>query len=99
VSAIRRFRSAVTGLFVSKAQAQANPRESVTERKELSTLKLLGLDAVEETAQAVKWLEQRAGSLHDPGCTALRPSARCSCGLHRLMTGLRAVAHDLRHGL
>lgn len=99
MSAIRRFRSAVTGLFVSRKAAAANPRETVAEQQEVSALRVMGLDAVEEMANAVKWLEQRPQRLHDAACAVHQPSARCSCGLHRVMTGLRAVAHDLRHGL
>lgn len=94
---LRRFRSAVTGLFVSRKDAQANPRETVGET--VSSLKLLGMDAVQELDYAVKWLELRRGRVHDANCTYHVPSARCSCGLHRIMSGLRAVHHDLKHGL
>lgn len=93
----KRFRSAVTGLFVSRKEAEARPRETVSE--EISALKVLGLDAVEELSNAVKWLDRNNDRCHAPNCTHFLPSAKCSCGLNRVMTGLRATLHDLKHGL
>lgn len=93
-----RFRSAVTGLFVSRKDAQANPRETVSEMQ-VSHLRVFDLDGVQELDYAVKWLEMRRIRVHDANCSYHQPSAKCSCGLHRILTSLSALHHDLKHGL
>lgn len=42
-------------------------------------------------AWAVEWLTLRRARLHEPDCTFHRPSAQCSCGLHRVLSIIRDV--------
>lgn len=89
MSPFRRFRSAVTGLFVSRKDAQANPRETVSEH--------VPIDAVEELNFAQSWLMERRARLHDASCVRLK--GRCTCGLHRVLASLSAIRSDLKRGL
>lgn len=41
--------------------------------------------------QALAWLDQNRQRLHAPECSVHEPSARCSCGLHNVLTLLAAV--------
>ena len=51
-----------------------------------------GVDALK---QCVEWLEHHKARLHHPICTYHKPDARCSCGLHRVLTNLRGVICDM----
>jgi len=41
------------------------------------------------------WLTEHRQRLHHPICTVHKPDARCSCGLHGVMSRLSLTAHDL----
>lgn len=45
--------------------------------------------------EAHEWLTHNRQRLHHPICTVHKPDARCSCGLHKTMSGLAMVSHDL----
>lgn len=46
--------------------------------------------------EAHEWLTHNKARLHHPVCTVHKPDARCSCGLHKAMSGLSIVSHDLQ---
>lgn len=46
-------------------------------------------------AASLVWLEANRQRLHSKDCLFHRPDARCSCGLHRVLTDLRMSLHDL----
>ena len=43
----------------------------------------------------IQWLDENRHRLHADNCTALEPSAQCSCGLHRVLSQLRQLKADL----
>jgi len=43
----------------------------------------------------IAWLDRNRNRLHAEDCTALAPSAHCSCGLHRVLSQLRQLRNDL----
>lgn len=50
-----------------------------------------GLTCKEHLEAAIAWIEERKSRFHAFDCTVHQPSARCSCGLHKCLTDLRAV--------
>ncbi len=54
---------------------------------------------IEECVTALRecylWLDANRMRLHAPGCSVHRPDARCSCGLHRVLTDVCGVTNDL----
>lgn len=54
-----------------------------------------GLTYSEHLANAFGWLDGNRGRLHTTDCIVHKPDARCSCGLHRCITDVRAVLNDL----
>lgn len=58
-------------------------------------------DCVDQRAQEsllhypIEWLDARRDRLHAEDCTAREPNARCSCGLHRVLSQLRQLRNDL----
>lgn len=44
---------------------------------------------------SLKWLEDNRHRLHASNCYSYTPSAKCSCGLHRVLTDLRGTISDL----
>ena len=45
--------------------------------------------------QCVDWLEYHKAQVHHPVCTVHKPDARCSCGLHKVLTNLRCAVSDV----
>lgn len=59
----------------------------------------LGVEAQEKIAaleNCLIWIDGNRRRLHEPNCTIHRPDARCSCGLHRVLTDLRGVIADMK---
>jgi hypothetical protein len=55
--------------------------------------------SVDALKQCVEWIEHHKARIHHPVCTAIiEPSARCSCGLHKVLTNLRGVIYDITEG-
>lgn len=50
-----------------------------------------GMTCLEHLRSAIGWIEERKQRFHAFDCTVRQPSARCSCGLHKCLTDLRAV--------
>lgn len=50
-----------------------------------------GMTPAEHLASAIAWIEERKQRFHAFDCTVHKPDARCSCGLHKCLTDLRAV--------
>lgn len=50
---------------------------------------------VDALKQCVDWLEYHKSQVHHPICTVHKPDARCSCGLHKVLTNLRGVIYDM----
>jgi hypothetical protein len=50
-----------------------------------------GMTCKEHLEAAIAWIEERRMRIHAFDCTVHEPSAKCSCGLHKVMTDLRAV--------
>jgi hypothetical protein len=43
---------------------------------------------------AIDWLERNRDRAHAADCRSREPSAQCSCGLHRVLSGLRQTQND-----
>jgi hypothetical protein len=50
-----------------------------------------GSTCKEHLDAAIEWIEGCGWTVHAFDCTVHQPSARCSCGLHKCLTDLRAV--------
>lgn len=50
--------------------------------------------AGERVSGALAWIDARRQRLHAEDCSVHEPSAQCSCGLHRVLTDLRAVINS-----
>lgn len=51
------------------------------------------IDVIEKIHQ---WLDNNRERLHAKDCSYHRPDARCSCGLHRVLTDLGLSVSDLK---
>ena len=56
-------------------------------------------ETLADLSKSVKWLRDNRSRLHAADCTVHEPSARCSCGLHYVLSTLGFVGNDIETAL